>query len=150
MLHAFAALRGKREARSVPFASLEDLHAKLVETLMAAAVERKVQLIASHPDLVGHLARQGQLTRESTMEQRAAGLTQLSPSEVAAFDHYNSAYREKFGFPFVICARENRKEAILTAFPERLKNTRDEEIIIALNEISKIARLRLLDGIQED
>src|SRR5438128_5890092 len=84
-----------------PFASLEQLHQRLTETLAAAPVERKVSLISAHPDLVGRLAREGGLTRESTTEQAAAGLTQLTDGEIAAFDHYNAAYRERFGFPFV-------------------------------------------------
>ena len=46
-------------------------------------------------------------------------------------------------FPFVICARRNKKEAILRAFPERLAHTRDEEIATALDQIFQIAALRL-------
>ena len=48
-------------------------------------------------------------------------------------------------FPFVICARLNKKEAILAAFPVRLAHSRDEEIRAALEEIFNIARLRLAD-----
>jgi 2-oxo-4-hydroxy-4-carboxy--5-ureidoimidazoline (OHCU) decarboxylase len=73
----------------------------------------------------------------------------LTDAEVAAFERYNAAYREKFAFPFIICARENKKEAILAAFPVRLLNDRDQEITTALNEIYKIARLRLMDAITE-
>jgi 2-oxo-4-hydroxy-4-carboxy-5-ureidoimidazoline decarboxylase len=132
-----------------PFRSLDQLHQRLTETLAAAPVERKVSLISAHPDLVGRLAREGRVTRESSTEQAAAGLTQLTDGEIAAFDHYNAAYRDKFGFPFVICARENRKEAILAAFPARLKNSREQEIETALAEIGKIARLRMLDALSE-
>jgi len=49
----------------------------------------------------------------------------------------------------VICARENKKDAILAAFPVRLNNTREQEINTALTEIAKIARLRLLDAVSE-
>ncbi|MCP6756244.1 2-oxo-4-hydroxy-4-carboxy-5-ureidoimidazoline decarboxylase, partial [Klebsiella pneumoniae] len=88
------------------------------------------------------LAREGQLTTESTREQSAAGLAALLPEEIDLFERYNADYRSKFGFPFVICARENKKEAILAAFSVRLKNTREQEIDTALTEIAKIARLR--------
>jgi OHCU decarboxylase len=108
-----------------------------------------VKLIASHPDLVGRLAREGGLTRESTAEQAAAGLDSLSADEIAAFERYNQAYRDKFSFPFVICARENKKSAILAAFPLRLQNTREQEISTALTEIYKIAKLRLLNAVSE-
>jgi 2-oxo-4-hydroxy-4-carboxy-5-ureidoimidazoline decarboxylase len=132
-----------------PFASLDALHAALMQTVADASEAEQVALIAAHPDLVGRLAREGRLTTESTAEQRAAGLIALSSEEIDAFDRYNTAYKARFGFPFVICARENRKDAILAAFPIRLKNTRDQEIQTALSEIAKIARLRLLDVVSE-
>ena len=133
-----------------PFASVASLHERLVATVRVSEKSEKLGLIRAHPDLVGKMAREGALTRESTAEQRAAGLAALSPAEVEQFDRYNTAYRERFGFPFVICARENRKDAILAAFPVRLQNTLEGEIDAALGEIYKIARLRLIDAIDED
>ena len=132
-----------------PFESVESLHRALCNTMYEATSDEQVKLVASHPDLVGRMAREGRLTRESTAEQRAAGLADLSAQEVEQFDTFNSAYRDKFGFPFVICARENKKAAILAAFPVRLNNTREQEIQTALAEIAKIARLRLLDAVKE-
>ena len=132
-----------------PFASREALHAALCATLGMATNEEKLSLIRAHPDLVGRLAREGALTRESTGEQAAAGLTALTAEEVQQFDTNNAAYRAKFNFPFVICARENKKEAILAAFPVRLQNSPEQELATALIEIGKIARLRLWDVVQE-
>lgn len=132
-----------------PFAALNALYDALCDTMYAANSGEQVKLIASHPDLVGQLAREGRLTRESTTEQSAAGLSQLTDDEITAFDRYNTAYRDRFGFPFVICARENKKDAILAAFPVRLENSREQEIATALGEIAKIARLRLLDRVSE-
>jgi OHCU decarboxylase len=133
-----------------PFAGLTALHESLCRTMYDASLEEQLKLIGSHPDLVGRLAREGKLTRESTSEQSAAGLRRLTDDEIAAFDAFNVEYRRRFGFPFVICARENRKEAILAAFPIRLQNTREQEIATALAEIARIARLRLLDAVSED
>ena len=132
-----------------PFDSVAALHEKLVDTVRVADESEKLSLIRAHPDLVGRMAREGGLTRESTAEQRAAGLTALSSGEVELFDRYNGAYHERFGFPFIICARENKKDAILAAFPVRLKNNVGQEIDTALAEIYKIARLRLVDAIDE-
>ncbi len=132
-----------------PFASREALLGALVGAMREASEPERIALIAAHPDLVGALAREGKLEAASLAEQKAAGLDRLSPEEIVLFDSYNEAYREKFGFPFVICARENRKEAILSAFPSRLGHMRDEEIETALREISAIARLRLLDRVEE-
>ncbi len=132
-----------------PFASRDALHVALCDAMYAATVDEQTKLIAAHPDLVGRLAREGRLTRESTAEQAAAGLTALTEQEAAAFDRYNAAYRERFGFPFVICARENKKAAILAAFPVRLANTREQEVRAALAEVAKIAKLRLFDAVSE-
>jgi OHCU decarboxylase len=133
-----------------PFDSVATLHAKMCDTVRVADESEKLGLIRAHPDLVGKMAREGSLTRESTKEQAAAGLTVLSQREIALFDQYNAEYHERFGFPFIICARENKKDAILAAFPVRLKNNVGQEIDTALAEIYKIARLRLIDAIAED
>jgi OHCU decarboxylase len=131
-----------------PFSSLEELHLALCDTVAAASEAKQVALIQAHPDLVGRAALAGTLTAASTNEQASAGLDRLSAEEVALFQKHNAAYRERFGFPFVICARLNKKEAILAAFPTRLKNTRGQEIQTALAEIETIARLRLEDLIK--
>jgi OHCU decarboxylase len=132
-----------------PFENLHALHAALCQTLYSATKEQQIALICAHPDLVGKLVDQATLTRDSKAEQSSAGLTELTADEVSAFQRYNAAYRAKFGFPFVICARENKKAAILAAFPVRLENTRDQEIATALNEITKIAQLRLHDRVSD-
>jgi OHCU decarboxylase len=133
-----------------PFRTMEALHRELISTLTGASDREKLDLINAHPDLVGRLAREGRLTAESTREQAAAGLDSVTPAEAELFEQYNLTYRRKFGFPFIICARENRKEAILTAFPRRLANSREEEVAAALEEIGRIARLRLADAVVED
>ncbi len=128
-----------------PFATVEELLAALCETVRTASAEQQLALIRAHPDLVGRLALAGQLTRESTSEQASAGLDQLSPEEIALFQSHNAAYQARFSFPFVICARLNKKAAILAGFNARLQNSRDQEIATALAEIFKIAELRLRD-----
>ena len=133
-----------------PFANLELLHAALCATVKNSGEEKQLALIRAHPDLVGKLALTGALTRESTGEQASAGLDKLSPDEVARFQKNNAAYQEKFGFPFVICARLNKKAVILAGFEQRLQNSRAEEIQTALGEIFKIAHLRLCDLIAPD
>lgn len=132
-----------------PFASVEALRATLCETVRGAGEEKQLALIRAHPDLVGKLALAGQLTKESTGEQANAGLDRLTAQEVELFQQNNAAYKAKFGFPFVICARLNKKEAILNGFKVRLQNSREQEIQAALEEIFKIAELRLRDLIRE-
>jgi 2-oxo-4-hydroxy-4-carboxy-5-ureidoimidazoline decarboxylase len=132
-----------------PFPSREALAEAMGDVVRAWPPAQVKKLICAHPDLVGQLARQGGLTATSQHEQAAAGLASLSPAEAAQFDKWNRAYRAKFGFPFVICARLNRKAAIMEAFPRRLEQTEEEEVRTAVEEICQIARLRLEDRVTE-
>lgn len=139
----------ERAAARRPFADLSALLGEMRSVVDASSEQEQLTLIRAHPDLVGRLARENKLTGESTNEQAAAGLATLSADEVDAFERYNAAYRDRFGFPFVICARENKKDAILAAFPGRLKNDTKQEIATAIREIHKIAALRAHDVIWE-
>ena len=131
----------RRAAGKRPFTDVDHLRHALQQEVNHAPEEEKIALIKAHPDLVGRAV----LTAESQGEQASAGLTDLSADEVDAFRRHNAAYREKFGFPFISCARMNRKETILEAFPQRLQNDAASEKKAALDEIHKIAALRLHD-----
>jgi len=133
----------EKAAAARPYSSLDALHQAMVNAVQQAGEKAHLDLLNAHPDLVGKAV----LTAESASEQASAGLTQLSQEEVQKFRDWNRAYREKFGFPFIICARLNKKDAILAAFPKRLSQDRKTEITTALEEIAKIAKLRLEDAV---
>ncbi|MBO0792303.1 MAG: 2-oxo-4-hydroxy-4-carboxy-5-ureidoimidazoline decarboxylase [Ktedonobacteraceae bacterium] len=133
-----------------PFTSLEQFHRCLCDVMDSAPLEQQIALLRAHPDLVGRAALAGQLSSASTGEQAAAGLNRLTAEEIATFQRLNREYREKFDFPFVICARENKKESILQGFAWRLHNTREREIDIALGEVAKISLLRLRDSVRKE
>lgn len=140
----------ERAFAAKPFFSAEALLDAMWQSVLSASDDEKMRLIRSHPDLVGRAADHAEkLTRESAGEQASAGLMQLSPSEIAAFRSFNQQYRDLFGFPFIICARENKKDTILAELPIRLKNSLEQERATALAEIRKIARLRLMDCVKE-
>lgn len=128
-----------------PFASREELLSALTDAMRAAPLERRVALIRAHPDLAGKAAIEGRVTANSAREQGSAGLDRLTPDEHEVFTRANTAYRERFGFPFVICVREHDKESIIASARARLENDPGTEVEVALGEIAKIARLRLED-----
>ena len=132
-----------------PFSSVGALHQVLCSVMYESSPGQQVALLSAHPDLVGRAALAGTLSPASTSEQAAAGLDRLTPTEIAAFQHYNQAYRARFGFPFVICARENKKESILAGFALRLTHTYEQEIHLALTEVAKICALRLSDLVED-
>ncbi len=139
----------QRTASARPFDSRQALHEALRQTVDTATSDEQLTLVRAHPDLVGRAALGRNLTQASAAEQAASGLADVALDDALRLDDFNAAYRSKFGFPFVICARQNRKEAILAAFPARLANTRDQELRTALDEIAKIAWHRLFDAIEE-
>ncbi len=105
--------------------------------------EARLALIRAHPDLAGKAAISGDLTDESTDEQAAAGIDQCAREEFEQFQSLNAAYKQKFGFPFVMAVRNSNRHDILEAFTTRLKNDNETEFATAISEIHKIARLRL-------
>jgi OHCU decarboxylase len=129
--------------QQAPFTSMTSLHRAMVAALDAAGPEAAVALVRAHPDLAGKAALAGALTADSTNEQAASGLSSLSAEELARFQRLNGAYREKFGFPFVMAVRKSDKAAILAAFEERLANDPAAELDRALAEIKQIAWFRL-------
>jgi 2-oxo-4-hydroxy-4-carboxy-5-ureidoimidazoline decarboxylase len=128
-----------------PFDGIDELHAAMVAAVERAPRERRVELIRAHPDLAGRAAVAGELTPESEREQASAGLDRLTPAEYEELTRLNTLYAARHGFPFVICVREHTKESILDAIRARVGNETEEEERLAIEEIGKIARLRLED-----
>lgn len=126
-----------------PFARLKELHEAMRAALLAADDTRKRAVLNAHPDLAGKAARAGTLTADSTREQSSAGLDRLNDREFETFQRLNGAYRDKFGFPFIVCVRRHTKDSIFAQFERRLKNDLATEYDTALNEVGRIAALRL-------
>ena len=136
--------------RERPFGGFSELHEAFVRAMRGAPQERRMDLIRAHPDLAGKAAVAGELTPESKGEQASAGLDRLTPEEYEAFTRMNADYRERFGFPMIVCVREHTRESILQNAESRLENSREEEVEVALGEIAKIAHLRLKDLVEAD
>ena len=133
--------------RGLPAAadSADGLHRALCAVLRAAPEVRKKALIDAHPDLAGRLARAGRLTADSSKEQASAGLDQLTDAERARFTTLNDAYKARFGFPFIMAVKGRSKDEILAAFERRLAHDEATELATALEQIERIALLRLED-----
>ena len=132
-----------------PFASVTALHAAMVAAIDGAGKDAQLTLIRAHPDLAGKAALAGELTAESTSEQRGAGLDRLTTEEFERFHKLNDAYKARFGFPFILAVRGHDKHSILGAFERRLKHSPEEERAEALAQIARIGEFRLNDLIGE-
>jgi 2-oxo-4-hydroxy-4-carboxy-5-ureidoimidazoline decarboxylase len=108
-----------------------------------APAEQRLALIRVHPDLANKTQRAAGLTAESNAEQNSVGLDRLSDAEFEAFERVNNAYRTKFGFPYIVCARRQTRDSILRDFERRLPNDVTTETGTSIGEICRIAALRL-------
>lgn len=128
-----------------PFADIEALRTAMVEVVDGASLEQQLALIRAHPDLAGKAALAGELTAESTSEQKGAGLDRLTAEEFAKFHRLNDSYKARFNFPFILAVRGHDKHSILAAFETRLLNDAESERAEALRQIARIAGFRLAD-----
>jgi 2-oxo-4-hydroxy-4-carboxy-5-ureidoimidazoline decarboxylase len=126
-----------------PFGTLAALHDAMMSAVHSAPPDQQMALIKGHPDLAGKAARAGTMTDESKAEQASVGLDRLSDAEFAQFHRLNSAYRQKFGIPFIVCVRRHSRDSILQQFERRVQNSVMAETEAALGEIFRIAALRL-------
>ena len=133
----------ERAAAGRPYPSVEALHDGLMHAVRDAATATQLAFVRGHPELGGKLARAGAMTDASRSEQGGLDLDRLNDEEFARFERLNAAYRERFGFPFVICVLCHTCASILAEFERRLGNDPPAELAAALAEISHITRLRL-------
>jgi 2-oxo-4-hydroxy-4-carboxy-5-ureidoimidazoline decarboxylase len=127
-----------------PFATVAALHEAMMRPVREAPTERQLHFIRGHPELGSKAARAGDMTDASKAEQGGLGLNRLSEEEFARFERLNKAYRERFGFPFIVCVRRHTRDSILAQFERRLAHDADSERARALAEIGLITRLRLV------
>ena len=123
--------------------NIDFLAERMKKIVEASSKQMKLNLLKAHPELAGKLAISGNLTKDSTDEQASAGLDQCSKEEFSEFSKLNFEYTEKFGHPFIIAVRGLTRSEILASFNDRLDNDREKEFSTAMEEVHKIARLRL-------
>jgi OHCU decarboxylase len=121
--------------------TVDGLAQALKAAVDASGKGAQLALIRAHPDL----ADRARLTKDSVSEQAGAGLDNCSAGELAAFRLLNDTYKARFGFPFIKAVRGFSRGEILAEFRRRTGNDPDTEFRMALDEIHKIARLRLGD-----
>jgi 2-oxo-4-hydroxy-4-carboxy-5-ureidoimidazoline decarboxylase len=133
----------EQAASERPFAGVNSLFDAMKAVVDRAPPELRVALIKAHPDLANKTQRAAGLTAESSAEQDSVGLDRLSSAEYQAFERVNNAYRARFGFPYIVSVRRHTKDSILRDFERRLPNDAGTEIQNSIEEICRIAALRV-------
>jgi len=135
----------ERAWRRRPFVSRSQLSEAMDEEVASATVDEQLALLRAHPDL----GTRAKISPRSADEQAGAGLDRLTGAEYERLIDLNSAYRAKFGFPFLYAVKGSDKFAILEALERRLGAAPDHEFGEALQQVYRIARFRLegvIDG----
>lgn len=135
----------ERVATDRPFASIDELHQRMVRAVRDASRERQLELLRAHPDL----GDQTKITDASEEEQASAGLDNLSQAQYETLQRLNETYRDRFEFPFIMAVKGSSPDEIQTAMQERIENEADDEFRTALAEVHEIARLRLRDRVTD-
>lgn len=132
-----------------PFATADALHQAMVSKVTALPEPELVELLNGHPELAGAQARARQLTADSDREQGALTLDTLAQEDASRWDALNAAYKDRFGFPFILCISRHTRASALMAFEQRLLSDRSVELTAAVREIERITRLRLASRIAD-
>jgi len=127
------------------FTDTEALIHRFETAFLESDLELQLGTLRAHPQLACALADPEELTSDSATEQAGAGLDQCSLAEMEEFRRLNTAYREKFNFPFIIAVRGRDRWQILDHFRRRLENDVPGEFQTALKQVCQIARFRIGD-----
>ena len=124
-----------------PFGDFNELSSKMMNIFEMSSKEKKLKILNDHPDL-GNKTKVSSLTPDSLKEQKNAGLDHCTKEEFSEFEKLNSNYK-KFGFPFILAIKGKSKIEILNNFRKRINSESQIEFEEAINQVKKIASLRL-------
>ena len=123
----------------------EELELMMKKIVDNSTETEKLNLIKAHPELGKKLQKKEKLTKFSKEEQKSAGLDQCSDEEFELLTNLNNTYRSKFEFPFILAVKGLNKNQIIDNMKKRVNNLKSVEFETAINEIHKIAQLRIKD-----
>ena len=123
----------------------EELELMMKKIVDNSTEKKKLNLIKAHPELGKKLQKKEKLTKFSKEEQKSAGLDQCTDEEFEILTNLNNTYRSKFEFPFILAVKGLNKNQIIDNMKKRMNNCKSAEFETAINEIHKIAQLRIKD-----
>ena len=123
----------------------EELELMMKKIVDNSTETEKLNLIKAHPELGKKLQKKEKLTKFSKEEQNSAGLNQCTNEEFEILTNLNNTYRSKFEFPFILAVKGLNKNQIIDNMKKRVNNCKSVEFETAINEIHKIAQLRIKD-----
>ena len=136
-----------RAAMLRPFATISDLHMAMFNAVRGQAPAARLAFFNAHPELGADIsAAATDITAASRAEQGGLRLDQATRERLREL---NAAYRARFGFPFILCARHHDAAGVLRELERRLHRDLASERDAAMHEIFLISRLRLADRVND-
>ena len=123
--------------------TINELKIKMKNEVDKSSENLKLKLLRAHPELGIKKSQLSSLTEASQEEQKSAGLDQCSEEEYQEIKSLNKLYKEKFQFPFIIAVKGLNRLHIIKSMKKRVDNNYEEEFLTAINEVHKIAKIRL-------
>ncbi|MDM0115896.1 solute carrier family 23 protein [Variovorax sp. J22R133] len=122
-----------------PYANTIALRAAFQEALLTSSKEEQLQLMNSFADL----GSEADSHNAYLLDHADAGMSGLEEEEHNDIDELAKAYRNHFGFPLIVCARDvDRYERVVTNGWNRMANSAEVERAAGLIEIARIANYR--------
>jgi len=128
-----------------PFASLSSLLSAADEESAALSPSDVLEAFSHHPQIgadLEELRRKFQSTAAWSASEQAR-VSEADEATLLALRDGNRAYRERFGYLFVVCATGKSAAEMLALLRARLEHDPEMELRVAAAEQAKIARLRL-------
>lgn len=134
----------KKLANQRPYADFEELLQKADAIWSQSGESDLLEAFEGHPEIgdISTLREKYKNTAASAGREQSAVNT-ASEAVLQALSRDNKAYKDKFGFIFIVCATGKSAEEMLHLLQERLANSRQQELQNAADEQAKITRIRL-------
>ena len=130
------------EAR--PFKDVGVLHDGMVQALKDADRGKQIQFLRGHSDMQVTPEAIDAMTPDLRQEHISAGFDKLSSAQHKRIEHLLSAYRTRFGFPFIAALPDRNAAEILAMAEQHLGNdSTDMELYFAFSEVAKITRVSI-------
>jgi len=129
----------------MPFASQTAIYAAAVEVWAQLGPDDYREAFGHHPEIGANLdeLRKKFSSTADWSHAEQSGALGASEATLLALREGNRAYRERFGFSFIVCATGKGAEEMLGLLQTRLKHSPELELDIAATEQAKITHLRL-------
>ncbi len=128
-----------------PFVSIEVLYEKAIANWYEACQQADWLEAFGHHPKIGGLAELEQKFAETAAwaSEEQGAVKKASRAVLEALAAGNEAYEAQMGFIFIVCATGKSAPEMRQLLEDRLQNSREEEIRVAMGEQCKITLLRL-------